>query len=138
MSYSMFLTGVGNRRIFPRPRDGCLGYDYNTFDLDTSRFDFDDDIGSSSLPRYYAMGTWVIICVRNKTNRRIYVSLNCICRCSYRNTEFVGYEVGGRKGISSGSVINCKRACQNSVSCDFYTYRRGGGRDCYLKRGRRG
>ena len=61
-----------------------------------------------------------------------------INRCSYINTDFVGDDVGDGKGISTGSAINCKQACQNSDTCKFYSYRDGWARDCYLKRGRRG
>ena len=50
----------------------------------------------------------------------------------------MGDDVGDGKGISTGSAINCKQACQNSETCKFYSYRDGWARDCYLKRGRRG
>ena len=47
-------------------------------------------------------------------------------------------DVGDGKGISTGSAIACKQACQASRICKFWSYKDGWARDCYLKRGRRG
>ena len=38
----------------------------------------------------------------------------------------------------TGSAAGCKEACAELDVCQFWTYRDGWARDCYLKRGRRG
>lgn len=53
-------------------------------------------------------------------------------------TDFLGDDVGDGKGISTGSAIACKQACQANNRCKFWSFRDGWARDCYLKRGRRG
>ena len=50
----------------------------------------------------------------------------------------MGDDVGDGKGISTGSAIACKQACQENNVCKFWSFRDGWARDCYLKRGRRG
>ena len=59
-------------------------------------------------------------------------------RCTYLNTDIYGDDVGDGKGISTGSAAGCKEACADLEVCQFWTYRDGWARDCYLKRGRRG
>ena len=56
-------------------------------------------------------------------------------RCSYWNTELRGDDVGDGRGLTAGSAYGCKQACIDQQNCQFWTYRRGWARDCYLKRG---
>lgn len=67
-----------------------------------------------------------------------FAGYSAIPRCSYVNTDFLGDDVGDGKGISTGSAIACKQACQENNVCKFWSFRDGWARDCYLKRGRRG
>ena len=55
-------------------------------------------------------------------------------KCSYWNTEFRGDDVGDGRGLTAGSAYACKQACIDQDSCQYWTYRRGWARDCYLKR----
>ena len=57
-------------------------------------------------------------------------------KCSYINTDFDGDDVGDGRGLTTGSAYECKQACIDTDACEFWTFRRGWARDCYLKRGR--
>merc|ERR1712141_357485 len=115
--------GLGNRGV-SNAHEASLGYGGDIDDLSTSLFGF--AASGRKKPNYF---------LTDHTDDAGYSPLP---RCSYINTDFVGDDVGDGKGISTGSAINCKQACQNSESCKFYSYRDGWARDCYLKRGRRG
>jgi len=56
-------------------------------------------------------------------------------KCSYINTEIGGRDVGDGLGLTAGSPYSCKQACIDDGACQFWTFRRGWRRDCYLKRG---
>lgn len=56
-------------------------------------------------------------------------------KCSYINTDFEGNDVGDGRGLTAGSPYACKQSCIDQDGCEFWTFRRGWARDCYLKRG---
>ena len=56
-------------------------------------------------------------------------------RCSYFATDFYGNDVGDGRGLTTGSPYACKAACVDNDGCQFWTFREGWARDCYLKRG---
>ena len=56
-------------------------------------------------------------------------------RCSYFDTDFFGNDVGDGRGLTTGSPYACKQRCIDYDGCDFWTFRAGWERNCYLKSG---
>ena len=56
-------------------------------------------------------------------------------RCSYFDSDFFGNDVGDGRGLTTASPYACKQRCIDYDGCDFWTFRAGWERNCYLKRG---
>lgn len=131
-------SGPGQSGHSPNAGVGPIGdYDY-VFDLDgDGGADFyDGPLGARpAVPGFEPLGEPRPGLVTKKRNE---VGFSPLPRCTYLNTDIYGDDVGDGKGISTGSAAGCKEACAELEVCQFWTYRDGWARDCYLKRGKRG
>jgi len=132
-------TGPGQSGHSPNSSPvGPIGdYDY-VFDIDGdgSADFFDGPLGARpAVPGFEPLGEPRPGLVTKKRNE---IGFSPLPRCTYLNTDIYGDDVGDGKGISTGSAAGCKEACADLEVCQFWTYRDGWARDCYLKRGRRG
>ena len=131
------IAGPGDSGHSPNPNVGGGDYDY-VFDLDNdgSADFYDGPLGARpAVPGFQPLGEprpGLITRGRNK------IGFSPLPRCTYVNTDFYGDDVGDGKGISTGSATGCKEQCAELDLCQFWTYREGWARDCYLKQGRRG
>jgi len=131
------LAGPGDSGHSPNANTGYGDYDY-VFDLDNDGdADFyDGPLGARpAVPGFEPLGEprpGLITKGRDK------IGFSPLPRCTYLNTDLYGDDVGDGKGISTGSATGCKEQCAAQDSCQFWTFREGWARDCYLKRGRRG
>lgn len=131
------VAGPGDSGHSPNANVGGGDYDY-VFDLDNdgSADFYDGPLGARpAVPGFEPLGEprpGLITRGRDK------IGFSPLPRCTYVNTDFYGDDVGDGKGISSGSATGCKEACAELDLCQFWTYREGWARDCYLKQGRRG
>ena len=133
----LVVAGPGDSGHSPNPNVGGGDYDY-VFDLDndgTADF-YDGPLGARpAVPGFEPLGEprpGLITRGRDK------IGFSPLPRCTYVNTDFYGDDVGDGRGISAGSATGCKEACADLDLCQFWTYRKGWARDCYLKQGRRG
>jgi len=135
--YGTVLAGPGDSGHSPNANTGYGDYDY-VFDLDNDGdADFyDGPLGARpAVPGFEPLGEprpGLITKGRDK------IGFSPLPRCTYLNTDLYGDDVGDGKGISTGSATGCKEQCAAQDSCQFWTFREGWARDCYLKRGRRG
>lgn len=131
------LSGPGDSGHSPNPNVGYGDYDY-VFDLDNDGdADFyDGPLGARpAVPGFEPLGEPRPGLISRNRDK---IGFSPLPRCTYLNTDLYGEDVGDGKGISTGSATGCKEACAELDVCQFWTYREGWARDCYLKRGRRG